>query len=179
MLLRKGHEAMLEHASMSLRFICDRGVTHEIVRHRIASYAQESTRYCNYRRGVEFIIPSWLDLPAGVVSLGNEATPGSLFRIGNTPVVDDAATKWLADLHHASQTYQYLLNKGWAPQQARSVLPNALKTEIVMTANMREWRHFFALRCAAAAHPDMRKVGCMALDIVRQQVPILFDEYVK
>jgi len=149
MLLGRGHDSVLEHASATVRFICDRGVSHEIVRHRIASFCQESTRYCDYTGGhVQFIIPPWVSVYPGVCENLPERVAG---------YTDDHA--WLTAMHGAEQAYKDLRSLGWRPEQARAVLPNSLKTEVVMTANFREWRHFFTLRCAPAAHPQMREVA--------------------
>ena len=171
MLIKRGHEAMLEHASASYRIICDRGVTHEIVRHRLFSYAQESTRYCNYKGGVSFIIPPWVDLPEGD---HNRKSFSSTEGVPNTPSRD-----WAHAVGYTELLYQNLLASGWTPQQARSVLPNSLKTEIVVTGNLREWRHFFKLRCAKAAHPQMQEVANMVLADIRKRVPVIFDMEIK
>lgn len=161
MIIKRGHDSVLEHASASVRFICDRGVSHEIVRHRIASFSQESTRYCDYNNGhVEFIIPEWTEIEAGVYDTDWD-------YVGN-----DA--QWLSAMWDTEQRYKTLRANGWRPEQARSVLPNALKTEIVMTANIREWRHFFKLRTAPAAHPQMREVAIPLLEKFKQELPILF-----
>ena len=165
MLIKRGHEAMLEHASMSMRFVCDRGVTHEIVRHRLASYAQESTRYCNYSGGVTFIIPNWL--PSILEGTYKE----------EIECEDKAYQHWFNHMLWSERVYLRQLKEGWIPQQARSALPNSLKTEIVMTCNMREWRHFFELRCAKAAHPQMQEVANMALGWAQSQSIVLFEEY--
>ncbi len=140
-LLQRGHHAMIEHASASYRVVCDRGVTHEIVRHRLFSYAQESTRYCNYKGGVTFIIPPWVALQEG------EYTEFNLFR--KTVYIDGVLHAWKADrasglwaqsMIASDEAYKDLLgHEVWSPQQARSVLPNSLKTEIVITGNLREW----------------------------------------
>ena len=126
---------MIEHSSLSVKFIVDRGVSHELVRHRIASFAQESTRYCNYSKdkfdnGVTFIKPLFFD--------------------------DRKYQRWLAAMADAESAYLDLLNSGATPQEARSVLPNSTKTEITITANYREWRNLFKLRTANAEHPQMR-----------------------
>lgn len=165
-LIKNGHEAMIEHASMSYKVICDRGVTHEIVRHRLFSYAQESTRYCNYKGGVTFIIPSWCQLlqPAGYED------EESLINTDNSP-----EGLWLKAMRRAEVAYIGLLQKEWTPQQARSVLPNSLKTEIVITGNLREWRHFFKLRTTKSAHPDMQAVAGLLLKDAQQRIPLLFD----
>lgn len=149
MIIARGHESVLEHASATVRIICDRGVSHELVRHRIASFSQESTRYCDYKGGhVCFVIPPWVDVEPGV----HPAEDLPILQIGSD-------VQWWWMMRTAEQGYQYLREQGWKPEQARSVLPNSLKTEVVMTANFREWRHFFALRTAPAAHPQMREIA--------------------
>lgn len=156
-LIKRGHESVLEHVSFSVKFICDRGVSHEIVRHRLASYSQESTRYCNYSKGdfngeITVIEPLYLDKHSRAYSL------------------------WLDAMEMAEMAYFKLLNEGLTPQEARAVLPNSLKTELIMTANVREWRHFLKLRTSSAAHPQMREVAGMLHDELRQMVPVLFDD---
>lgn len=156
-IIRSGHEAVLEHCNISLKFVCDRGVSHEIVRHRLASYCQESTRYCNYSKGdfggeITVIKPCYLDSETAAYSV------------------------WLTACAAAEVAYFKLLDWGNTPQEARAVLPNSLKTEVVMTANLREWRHFFRLRCSHAAHPQMREVATQALALLHGLVPIVFDD---
>ncbi len=154
MLIDRGHEAMIEHASMSCRLITDRGVTHEIVRHRLFSYAQESTRYCNYKKsGIAVIKP-----PFGITQ----------FEVEQEDVWSDLCSR-------AEQAYFALLSDGASPQIARSVLPTCLKTEIVVTGNFREWRHFFALRTDSRAHPQMREIANMVLEEARSRVQVVFD----
>ncbi len=156
-ILSRGHEAVLEHCSFTVKFICDRGVSHEIVRHRLASYCQESTRYCNYSKD----------------GFGNEITViQPCFLNPNT----DGWELWKESCEAAETAYFNLLDYGCSPQEARSVLPNSLKTEVVMTANVREWRHFLKLRCAPAAHPQMQEVARMLLDGVHAKIPVLFDD---
>jgi len=162
----RGHHSVLEHSAMTVRFVCDRGVTHEIVRHRLAAYSQESTRYCNYKGGVTFVIPPWVDLPEGEHSIDVSL----LFEEIN------ANTTWLLAIQQASDNYINLLQRGWSPQQARSVLPNSLKTEIVMTANFREWRHVLTLRCTKAAHPQMRELMIPLLKECQQLIPVIFED---
>lgn len=174
-LIERGHEAMIEHFSISVKFIVDRGVSHEIVRHRIASFAQESTRYCNYTKE----------------QFGNEITvikPCFWNKTDYSEEVDgvydlnEVAGKWdgwRKAMKTAEACYFRLLELGATPQEARSVLPNSLKTEIVMTANLREWRHFFKLRCAATAHPQMREVAIPLLKELQQLVPVVFDDVYK
>lgn len=157
MLIKRGHEAMLEHYNITLKFICDRGVTHEIVRHRIASYAQESTRYCNYSKD----------------QFGNEITViEPLFWDEHSAHYGE----WEIACRNAEKSYFELINHGATPQEARSVLPNSLKTEIVVTMNLRELRHFFKLRTAKAVHPQMREVAIMALNQIREMIPVVFDD---
>ena len=174
MLLDRGHEAMIEHASASYRIVCDRGVTHEIVRHRLFSYAQESTRYCNYKGGVTFIIPPWLNIPEGDYRVDQMCI---YFCNGNEISPNLDIKNWLSVLYEIECTYKSLLEIAeWTPQQARSVLPNSLKTEIVVTGNLREWRHFFKLRCSPKAHPQMQEVANMVLADMKTRVPVIFDE---
>lgn len=159
-LIERGHESVLEHESITVRFVCDRGVSHEIVRHRIASFSQESTRYCNYsgnRFGnqITFIKPCFLEEGTGGYKL------------------------WKQAMFVAEKEYFELLNWGCTPQEARSVLPNSTKTEVVMTANLREWRHFLKLRTATAAHPQMRELTVPLLEELQRQIPVVFDDMVK
>jgi len=164
-IIKSGHHSVIEHHNVTVRIITDRGVTHEIVRHRLASYSQESTRYCNYRDAVTFILPVWLTIP-----------PGFYDRISQCPGMDYASNVWFHAMLVAESKYSILLDRGWSPQQARSVLPNSLKTEIVMTCNIREWRHFFTLRCSKAAHPQMRELAVDMLRGFKGVIPVLFDD---
>ena len=173
MLLDRGHEAMIEHASASYRVICDRGVTHEIVRHRLFSYAQESTRYCNYKSGVTFIIPLWTGIGEGEYFIHWKN------KLGTTawePEGHGLDNRWFWSMALAERDYTRLLEEGWQPQQARTVLPNSLKTEIIITGNLREWRHFFKLRTAKAAHPQMQEVANMILADIRKKIPVIFAD---
>lgn len=156
-IIKRGHEAVLEHCSFTVKFICDRGVSHEIVRHRLAAYCQESTRYCNYSKDV----------------FGNEITVirPSYMR----PGMKDFQI-WERAMNACEDAYFDLLDYGCTPQEARSVLPNSLKTEVVMTANIREWRHFLKLRCSPAAHPQMREVALILLEKVHALIPVCFDD---
>lgn len=158
---------------ITAKFICDRGVSHEFVRHRVFSFAQESQRYCNYSKDkfnneCTFIIPSWLnDFPECIIrdSIGGCMYPSDYYREnldgsfrGN--VIFMTHTKYLIDsLFRAEKSYNNLINSGWKPQQARAVLPNATKTELVMTGFESDWEHFFSLRCSGAAHPDAKKLA--------------------
>lgn len=176
-LIRSGHHSTLEHANLTVRIITDRGVTHEIVRHRIASYSQESTRYCNYSqlkfgREITVILPVWFE---GESHFESYSTKG-ISHEHYIEAKETAFGSWkllcmLAEVH-----YFDLLDKGQTPQQARTVLPNSLKTEIVMTCNVREWRHFFTLRASKAAHPQMRDLAISMLRGFQESIPVLFED---
>ena len=168
MLLKRGHHAMVEHATFSCRFICDRGVTHEIVRHRLFSYAQESTRYCDYRGGVAIIIPPWLNLREGEYKI--------LADFKEQVNLMSPTGYWLQHKFCCESSYVHLRNSGWSPQKARSELPNALKTEIVITGNLRQWIHFFKLRTTEGAHPQMQEIACLALKDIRKRIPVIYDK---
>ena len=156
-LINRGHEAVLEHFDITVKFICDRGVSHEIVRHRMASYCQESTRYCNYAKD----------------GFGGEIT---VIQPCYLAPYSQGWQYWKEACWTAERRYFELLNWGCTPQEALAVLPNSLKTEVVMTANLREWRHFFKLRTAQAAHPQMREVAAMLLKMMRARLPVVFDD---
>ena len=156
MLINNGHEAMLEHSSLTVWFCTDRGVSHELVRHRLAAYAQESTRYCSYDK----------------CKFGGEI---AVVRPSNIKRGTDAYIAWSVACGHAETAYMELLDEGCKPQDARSVLPTCLKTEIVVTANYREWRHIFSLRTDNAAHPDIRQLMTPLLLDLQRRIPIVFD----
>lgn len=149
-LIERWHESVLEHESITVRFICDRGISHEIVRHRLASYSQESQRYVRYNDDIEFINPHMPNAKA------HEA--------------------WQELCERAEETYKELLSYGVQPEQARSVLPNSTKTELVMTANLREWRHFLKLRTSTTAHPQMRELTVPLLHELQERIPVVFDD---
>ena len=149
--IKIGHHSIIEHENVSIRIICDRGVTHEIVRHRLAAYSQESTRYCNYGKG----------------KFGGEITYVTpTFEL----TVEDEMLLHAIEVHYLTR-----LDQGLAPQDARYFLPNGLKTEIVMTCNIREWRHVFALRTSPKAHPQIRALMADVLKGFQDTMPILFD----
>lgn len=156
-IIKRGHEAVLEHATVTALIICDRGISHELVRHRIASYCQESTRYCNYSKG----------------RFGNEITVVAPTFINET---DGVRYIWKHACEAAEAAYFDLLAEGATPQQARDVLPTSLKTQIAVTMNIREWRHFFKLRCSPAAHPDMVALACRGLIEFYNRFPVLFED---
>jgi len=151
----RGHHAMIEHAVASFRIVTDRGITHEIVRHRLASYAQESTRYCNYSgekfgKECSFIEPPGLD--------------------------PHQRSQWVQACKASEEHYFNMLEFGCSPQIARAVLPNCLKTEIVMMANLREWRHFIKLRGTKAAHPQIRPIAYFIWDELMKHAPAIFSD---
>jgi len=153
-ILKNGHESVIEHEKITVRIICDRGVTHEIVRHRIGSYSQESTRYCNYKsRGIKVIKPFFF-------------TDKKKYKI------------WLEAIRSCAIAYNKLIELGATPQEARSVLPNSLKTEIIITYNLREWKHFFKLRCSRKAHPQMREIAISLLQKFQDRIPVIFNDFV-
>lgn len=156
-ILKRGHEAVLEHFSFTVRFIVDRGVSHEIVRHRIASFCQESTRYCNY----------------GKEGFGREIT---VINPKALQLSQEAFASWKRSCGYAEKKYFEMLEAGQTPQEARSVLPNSLKTEVIMTANLREWRHFLKLRTPTTAHPQMREVAIPLLKECQRKMPIIFSD---
>jgi thymidylate synthase (FAD) len=156
-IIDSGHQSVIEHVAVTVRLICDRGVTHELVRHRLASYSQESTRYANY----------------GKDKFGGEITVIRPFFWAEGSA---EYAEWRASMEAAERAYLRLLELGARPQEARSVLPNSLKTEIVMTANLREWRHVFRLRCDRPAHPQMRQVMLPLLAEFQQRIPVVFDD---
>ena len=143
---------------ITIRFVCDRGVSHEIVRHRIASYAQESTRYCNYSKD----------------KFNNEITVIKPCFLKPCENIED--TFWYKSCEYAEMSYFDMLNVGYTPQEARSVLPNSLKTEIVVTYNLREWRNFFKLRTASVAHPQMREITVPLLKEFKTYLPEIFGD---
>lgn len=161
-LIKSGHEAMLEHASVTVKFVVDRGISHELVRHRLASFAQESTRYCNYSKDdfgseITFIIPNYLEYKS------------------------EGWNIWKESMKQAEDAYFKMIDFGLSPQQARAVLPNSLKTEVVMTANLREWRHFFKLRALGTTgkpHPQMLEVAVPLLEDMKNLIPVVFDDLV-
>ena len=168
MIVKRGHESVLEHCSFSVRFICDRGVSHELVRHRIASFSQESTRYVGYGDAIEFIIPSWMGL---------EPCQFDMQQGFNNTFKVERRIEWIKAMENSARHYYTLLKEcEWRPEQARSVLPNSLKTEIVVTANLREWRHIFKLRKSMAAHPDMRAMMEPLWIKVSGMIPGVFDD---
>lgn len=156
-IIKSGHEAVIEHFNVTVKFTTDRGITHEIVRHRIASYAQESTRYCNYSKD----------------KFGEEIT---VIKPIDLPYESDAYLSWKNACEIAENKYFEMLRNGCTAQIARSVLPTCTKTEIMVTMNMREWRHFIKLRGAKSAHPDIRILAHNLLKQFKEKIPVIFDD---
>jgi thymidylate synthase (FAD) len=157
-IIKNGHEAVIEFGSMMVKFICDRGVSHEIVRHRLCSFLQESTRYCNYTKD----------------KFGNEITV--IEPAGYNQWSDCEQIQWRDGMAFSESKYNQLIGEGLTPQQARAVLPNSLKTEICVRANFREWRHIFKLRAISkAAHPDMRSLMTPLYEQCKSLLPCVFD----
>lgn len=156
-ILENGHESVIEHEKISVRIICDRGISHELVRHRIASFSQESTRYCNYSKD----------------KFGNEITVIK-------PLFWEESSEeykcWLEAIRNIEESYKTLIRLGAKAQEARTVLPNSLKTEIIVTMNLREWRHFFLLRTSVNAHPQMKEIAFMILKEFKEKIPVIFDD---
>jgi thymidylate synthase (FAD) len=172
LLLTSNHEAMLEFFDITVKFVCDRGISHEIVRHRIASFAQESTRYCNYTddkfgKELTLIAPNWL-LEEDIADINS----------GFWGNCDEDTIQWANCMQVCEDTYNFLIScpNKWKPEEARSVLPNSLKTEINVKMNLREWRHFFKLRTALAAHPQMRELTIPLLAEFKVLLPLLFED---
>jgi len=156
MIIKRGHLSVLEHENISVRVICDRGVSHEIVRHRIASYSQESTRYCSYNKDkhgneLTFIKPCFWDEDSDMYKM------------------------WEKMMIQAEWTYLSMVSEGAKPEEARSILPNSLKTEIVVTMNLRSWLHFFELRTAQAAHPQMQEIAIPLQQEFSKLLPVIFN----
>ena len=171
-LIKMNHLAMIEHASVSVLFTCDRGVTHEIVRHRVASYAQESTRYVNYSKDKFGNEIGYIDI-AGGIALD--------IKMKDLPVetIDAIISEWHQACIDAEKHYMKMLELGATPQIARSVLNNSTKSDINVTMNLREWRHFFELRCDSPAHPQMRELVIPLLKEMSEVIPIVFDDLVE
>lgn len=166
MIIANGHESVLEHEKITVRVVCDRGVTHEIVRHRIASYSQESTRYCNYSAD----------------RFGNQISIIDIFNaMDDCQAIKDVQTAfevWMLAMEESEKSYIKLINLGVPPQLARGVLPNSLKTEIYITMNLREWRHFFKLRTTLKAHPQMREITIPMLKEFTRMLPCVFSDII-
>jgi thymidylate synthase (FAD) len=156
-IIKNGHESVIEHVSVSVKIICDRGVSHEIVRHRLASYSQESTRYCNYHKD----------------KFGKELTVIKPFFWNDDP---KKYYIWLNTMKNIENNYNELIESGAKPEEARSILPNSMKTEIIMTMNLREWRWFLKLRTSKRSHPQMREIANPILNYFKKELPDIFND---
>ena len=154
---QRGHESVIEHYNITVRFICNRGFTHELVRHRLAAYSQESTRYCNYNKD----------------KFGSEITVIKPFEINEYTKEYDL---WKEAMQNAEKSYMAMIENGSKPENARGVLPIDIKTEIVITTNLREWKHIFKLRTSKAAHPSMRELMIPLLKEFKEKIPVIFDK---
>ena len=152
-LIKSGHESVIEHFNITVKVVCSRAISHQIVRHRIGAYSQESTRYVNYRDGIEVI-----EQPA----IEGHSQP------------DDV---WIMAMEYTEKCYKLLIQDyGVKPEIARDVLPNAVKTEIVITYNLRQWRHFLKQRISRAAHPQIRQIANMILKEFQEKIPVIFKD---
>ena len=172
-----GDWSVTEHASISVEFYVDRGITHEIVRHRLASYTQESTRFVNYEKKMppSFLYPKTWDAPEWFVdgvrtdaAVKNDECRDKFFQ--------QFDEDWLNCISVIEDTYKKLIAKGWRPQEARSILPNALGSKIVMTCNLRNWRHFLLMRTTRETHPQCREVTIPLLKIFQERIPIFYED---
>jgi len=182
MLIDNKHESVLEHVSLSIKFIVDRGVSHELVRHRILSVSQESTRYCNYKKkGLVFITPLHLNLQPGLYTYSSHRGLGCgqstlYYRDYEVEILTKEQEDFLDYLFYVEQLYNTCIKNGQTPQEARCILPNCLKTEIIISANLREMRHILRLRTHKTAHPEMRQVMCPLLKELKEKISIVFDD---
>ena len=155
MLIKNGHESPLEHGGCTFKIVTDRAISQEVVRHRLASYSQESTRYCNYANG----------------KFSREITV-----IESSGLAENEAREWLDAMDHLERTYLLMIDSGVKPEKARDVLPLCLKTELMMTANFREWRHFLKLRGSRMAHPGIRKIAKQIYKVFQRAIPVLVED---
>lgn len=168
-ILKRGHEAVIEHYNITVRLITDRGISHEVVRHRIASYAQESTRYCCYSKDKFDNSITYLDITKGMAL-------DTKMKSMDASTISDITEEWLNACEDAERHYFKMIELGATPQIARSVLNNSTKTELCITMNLREWRHFFKLRTDIAAHPQMREIAIKLLKDFKEKIPVIFDD---
>ena len=179
--LQHGDWSVVEHVSASVEFLVDRGITHEIVRHRIASYTQSSTRFINYAKKMPptFIYPK-PEVECKHCLAGSEPWKQSsgdwVHSLNDTHYDCGYDGAWLDAINMCEASYKSLLQGGWRPQEARSVFPNALSSKIMVTMNLRTWRHFFLMRTSKEAHPQMRQVTIPLLAEFQRLVPVLYED---
>lgn len=177
--MKHGDWSVVEHATVSVDMVVDRGITHEWVRHRLNAFTQESTRFVNYEKKMppSFIYPI-LGVECKHCLMGSQPHEDltAWFHVahGQCPYDSD----WLQAIDFAEKQYKRLLAKKWSPQNARSVFPNALASRIITTSNLRNWRHMFIMRTSAQAHPQMRQVMIPLLREFQEKIPMLFDDVV-
>lgn len=169
MILKRGHESVIEHFSFSVKFINDRGISHEEIRHRLASFSQSSTRYCNYSKDKFDNCITYIELENAIKLC---PATSKLPEFVQLEILDE----WIDACEDAERHYLKMINLGASPQIARSVLNNSTKTEIVITANLREWRLILKQRTSKAAHPAMREVMIPLLIELKEKIPIIFDD---
>ena len=157
MIMKNHHESVIEHSLLTVRFIINRAIANELIRHRIASYSQESTRYVSYNKD----------------KFNNQISVIKPMDFGENHVAEFA---WRRSCEEAERSYLQMLENGTQPQIARDVLPLCLKTEIVMSANFREWKYVFKMRCDKSAHPQMRELMISLREECRNRIPIIFEE---
>lgn len=172
MIVERKHYSVIEHVSATVWFQTDRGVTHEFVRHRLASYSQESTRYCNYGKGKFGSEITVIDKKGYFIERNED---DDIVPDDDKPNTFDYHA-WKLSIEESEKRYLHLVNNGVPPQIARGVLPNDLKTEIVVTANLREWGHIFKLRTSEAAHPCIRELLLPVLAEFREKIPCIYDD---
>lgn len=177
-IIKSGHHSVIEHSSYTIKFVVDRGISHEIVRHRLAAFSQESSRYCNYNKdkfgnNATYIIPCWLeDIKEDKYELDHIGIP----IIPNKSDLKEDSIMWIEGMMENERQYMAAIEKGWKAEEARCFLNNSLKTELVMTANFREWRHVFNLRCSKPAHPQIREIMMVALEHMHEEYPVIFED---
>jgi thymidylate synthase (FAD) len=162
-----GDWSITEHASVTVEALVDRGITHEWVRHRLFAYTQESTRFVNYEKKV----PAAFVEPPGLSDDALHAANGEAIELSSRE-------EWRHAIHTAESAYRRLISRGAPPQIARSVFPNALASKLIVTGNLRAWRHFFVMRTTKEAHPQMREVSIPLLAEFQVRIPILYDDIV-
>lgn len=184
-LITRGHESVLEHFSFSVTFICSRAISHQLVRHRISSFSEQSQRYCNYAKKVQLqvIIPHWISekdkeilAKAGTITVYPVDWEQEIYNYIYFPNVSEETLVWADSIGHSAESYRELVQAGFKPEEARSVLPNSIKTEITMSANIREWRHMLKLRTSPAADSEMRELMIPFLKQLKESLPTLFND---
>jgi thymidylate synthase (FAD) len=166
MIMKNNHLSVIEHENISIKFITSRDVSHELVRHRLISVVQESQRYINYnKKGIQFIIPDWLMI-----------SPGEYTKNSSLTFMTECDKVWLKLLLGSEETYNKFINLKWKPEQARDILPNATKTELIVTANIREWLYIFTLRTASDAFSKMKQIMIPLLQELKIKLPEFFEE---